>query len=184
MDNGASSYRRFLAGDDNGIADIIREYRDGLIFYLNGFVNDIHTAEDLAEDVFIKIAVKKPRFRERSSFKTWLYAIGRNEAYSALRRKQIAYVPLEELPELTAIYEAPELRFFGEEKNRALHRCLGRLKSEYHQALWLYYFEGLSAKEIAVIMKKSVPNIDTLLYRARLAVKRELEMEGFDHENL
>ena len=70
MDNGASSYRRFLAGDDEGLADIIRTYRDGLIFYLNGFVNDIHTAEDLAEDVLVKLAVKKPAFREKSSFKT------------------------------------------------------------------------------------------------------------------
>ena len=184
MDNGASSYRRFLAGDDNGLADIIREYRDGHIFYLNGFVNNNHTAEDLAEDVFIKIAAKKPHFKERSSFKTWLYAIGRNEAYGMLRREKIAYVPLDEIPELATVYEAPELRYFGEEKYRALHRCLGRLKSEYHQVLWLYYFEELSAKEIAAIMKKSVPNIDTLLYRARLAVKHELEMEGFDNENL
>ena len=184
MDNGASSYRRFLAGDDNGLADIVREYRDGLIFYLNGLVNNIHTAEDLAEDVLIKIAVKKPRFNERSSFKTWLYAIGRNEAYGALRRKKISYVPLDELPELSAIYETPELRYFGEERSKALHRCLGKLKSEYHQVLWLYYFEGLSAKEIAVIMKKSVSNIDTLLCRARLAVKHELQMEGFKNEDV
>ena len=184
MDNGAGSYRRFLAGDDDGLADIIRAYRDGLIFYLNGFVNDIHAAEDLAEDVFIRLAVKKPRFREKSSFKTWLYAIGRNEAYDALRRRKAVYVPLDEIPELSAVYGSPELRFFGEEKKRALHRCLGRLKSEYHQVLWLYYFEDLPAKEIAAVMKKSVHNVETLLYRARLAVRRELEMEGFDDENL
>ena len=184
MDNGASSYRRFLAGDDDGLAELIREYRNGLIFYLNGFVNDIHTAEDLAEDVFIKIAVKKPRFGERSSFRTWLYAIGRNEAYSYMRREKISYVPPEEIPSLSDVYDSPELGYFEEEKYRVLHRCLGQLKSEYHQVLWLYYFEGLSAKEIAVIMKKSVHNIDTLLYRARNAVKHTLEMEGYNDENL
>ncbi len=184
MDNGASSYRRFLAGDDDGLADIIMEYRDGLIFYLNGFVNDIHTAEDLAENVFIWLAVKKPLFRERSSFKTWLYAIGRNEARSALRRKKLVYVPLEEVPELAEAYEATEPWFFWEEEYRALHRCLARLKSEYHQALWLYYFEDLSAKEIAAVMKKSVKSVNTLLYRARRAVRHELEMEGFNDENL
>ena len=184
MDNGAGSYRRFLAGDDEGLADLIREYRDGLIFYLNGFVNDVHTAEDLAEEVFIRIPVKKPRFKEKSSFKTWLYAIGRNEAYSALRRKKAAYVPLEELPELPDVYGCPDLRYFREEKNRALHKSLGRLKSEYHQVLWLYYFEALSAKEIASVMNRSVHSVETLLYRARLAAKRELEKEGFDHENL
>ena len=184
MDNGASSYRRFLAGDDGGLAEIIREYRNGLIFYLNGFVNDFGAAEELAEDVFVKLAVKKPRFKENASFKTWLYTIGRNEAYSALRRKKITYVPLEELPELPGDYDAPELRYLGEEKRRALHRCLASLKSEYHQALWLYYFEGLSAKEISAVMKKSVHSVETLLYRARNALKRALETEGFNDENL
>lgn len=51
MDNGASSYRRFRdEGDESGLAEIIRDYRDGLIFYLNGFVNNIQVAEELAED--------------------------------------------------------------------------------------------------------------------------------------
>ena len=184
MDNGASSYRRFLAGDDNGLAEIIRTYRDGLIFYLNGFVNDIHTAEDLAEDVLVKLAVKKPAFKEKSSFKTWLYAIGRNEAYTYLRRHKVSYVPLEEAPAQAAVYDAPEIGYFKDEKSRALHRCLSGLKSEYHQVLWLYYFDELPAKEIAAVMKKSVHNVETLLYRARKAVKIALEAEGINNENI
>ena len=184
MDNGASSYRRYLGGDDDGLADLIRTYRDGLIFYLNGFMNDIGRAEELAEDVFIKIAVKKPHFKGKSSFKTWLYAIGRNEAISALRRNKLVYLPLDEAQAATAADGLPELRFFEKERKRALHRCLGRLKSEYHQALWLYYFEDLSVKEIASVMKRSAGSVDTLLYRARIALKRELRKEGIDDENL
>ncbi|MBR5423137.1 MAG: sigma-70 family RNA polymerase sigma factor [Clostridia bacterium] len=184
MDNGASSYRRFLAGDDEGLADIIRTYRDGLIFYLNGFVNDIHTAEDLAEDVLVKLAVKKPAFREKSSFKTWLYAIGRNEACTYFRRHKITYVPLEDVPAQAAVGDAPEIGYFRNEKSRALHMCLAGLKSEYHQVLWLYYFDELPAKEIAVVMKKSVHNVETLLYRARKAARSALEAEGLNDENL
>ena len=52
MDHGAGSYRRYLAGDDEGLHEIIREYRAGLILYLNSFVQNIHTAEDLTEDTF------------------------------------------------------------------------------------------------------------------------------------
>ena len=52
MDNGASSYRRFLQGDDSAFAEIIKEYRDGLILYLSSFVSGITDAEDLAEDTF------------------------------------------------------------------------------------------------------------------------------------
>ena len=61
MDNGASSYRRFLDGDDKGLAEIVRDYRDGLILYLNGIVNNISVAEELMEETFFKIITKKPR---------------------------------------------------------------------------------------------------------------------------
>ena len=86
MDNGASSYRRFLDGDDSGLAELVRDYKDGLILYLNGFVQNMHTAEELMEDTFFKLMVKKPRFREKYTFKTWLYTIGRNIALDHLRR--------------------------------------------------------------------------------------------------
>lgn len=50
MDNGASSYRRFRDdGDEDGLVEIIKDYKDGLIFYINSFVGNIHTAEELAE---------------------------------------------------------------------------------------------------------------------------------------
>ena len=68
MDIGASSYLRYLDGDDTGLIEIIRDYKDGLTLYINGYVDNIFTAEDLMEDVFFKLAAKKPRFSGRSSF--------------------------------------------------------------------------------------------------------------------
>ena len=87
MDNGASSYRRFLDGDDSGFVEIVRVYNDGLVLYLNSFVNNIAVADELAEDTFVKLGLKRPRHMVKSSFKTWLYAIGRNVAYDYLRRR-------------------------------------------------------------------------------------------------
>ena len=85
MDNGASSYRRFLDGDDTALAEIVRDYRDGLILYLNGIVNNISVAEELMEETLFKLITKKPRFNAKHSFKTWLYTIGRNVAIDYLR---------------------------------------------------------------------------------------------------
>ena len=65
-----------------------------------------------------------------------------------------------------------------------IHQSLSKLKLEYRQVLWLTYFEGLSNKEAAIVMKKSVHNIETLVYRARNALKSQLEMEGFIDEKL
>lgn len=86
MDRGAASYRRFLDGDDEGFVEIVRVYNDGLILYLNSFVNNISVADELAEDAFVKLGVKKPRYTGKSSFKTWLYAIGRNVAIDYIRK--------------------------------------------------------------------------------------------------
>jgi len=65
MDNGASSYRRFLDGDDYGMEELIRDYKDGLVLYLNSYLNDFSSAEDCVQDTFIKLAVKKPKYRGR-----------------------------------------------------------------------------------------------------------------------
>ena len=52
MDNGASSYGRYLEGDDSALTEIIRIYKDGLTLYLNSFTNNIHDAEEIMEETF------------------------------------------------------------------------------------------------------------------------------------
>ena len=97
MDNGASSYRRFLQGDENGFIEIVRDDKDGLILYLSGIVGSISLAEELTQDAFVRLGIKKPRFSGTSSFKTWLYAIGRNLALDFLRKaKRRGEIPLGE----------------------------------------------------------------------------------------
>lgn len=85
MDKGAESYRRYLDGDENALEDIVRDYKDGLILYLNGYVNNIYVAEELTEDTFFRLITKQPRFSGKSTFKSWLYAIGRNVAVDYIR---------------------------------------------------------------------------------------------------
>lgn len=185
MDNGAENYRSFLQGDDKAFVEIIRDYKDGLILYLNGFANNILTAEELTEDVFFKLVTKKPRFNEKSSFKTWLYAIGRNTAVDYLRRnKKKKEVSAEEIRETEDERLSIEQSYIKQERLLLIHRALEKLKPEYKQVLWLVYFEDFSQKETAKIMKKSVHSIETLVYRARLALKAELEKGGFIYEDI
>lgn len=185
MDNGAESYRRFLQGDDKAFVEIIRDYKDGLILYLNGFVNNILTAEELTEDVFFKLVTKKPRFNEKSSFKTWLYTIGRNTAVDYLRRNlKQKEVSAEEIREIEDERLSLEQSYIKQERLLLIHRTLEKLKPEYKQVLWLVYFEDFSQKETAKIMKKSVHSVETLVYRARLALKAELEKGGFIYEDI
>lgn len=185
MDNGASSYRRFLAGDDNGIVNIIKEYKDGLILYLNSFTSNIFTAEDLMEDTFVKLVIKKPHFSGKSSFKTWLYAIGRNVAIDYLRHKsRISDTPLEEYNNSSHDENELEKSYIQEERKIIVHQALNKLKTEYRQVLYLVYFEDFNNSEAAVVMKKSKRQIENLVYRAKQSLKSELEKEGFIYEEL
>ncbi len=182
MDIGDASYNRYLNGDDSGIGELIREYRDGLILFLNNYVRNINTAEELCEDTFVKLAVKKPRFRGNCSFKTFLYSIGRNIALDYLRKNKNS-VPMEELDDIED-KASLEREYIKQEQKRTLHSALKKLKPEYGRILWLTYFEELSNKEAAVVMGKSTHAIETLVYRARNALKSQLESEGFVYEEL
>ena len=186
MDNGASSYRRFRDdGDESGLVEIIRDYKDGLIFYLNSFVGNIHTAEELAEDTFVLLGTKKPKDKGKSSFKTWLYTIGRNVAIDHLRKRVKAEeLSIDDIAERISDEEGLEEAYIREERRIAVHRAMRDLKPEYRQVLWLIYFEDFSNKEAAAVMKKSVHNIETLVYRARKSLKSQLEAEGFIYEEL
>ncbi len=182
MDNGSSSYRRFLEGDDDALLEIISEYRTGLILYLNSFVQNIHTAEELTEDTFAELAIKCPKFSGKSSFKTWLYAIGRNITAKQLRKHaNFNIVPLES-QEYLADKENIERKYIKSEQKRVVHKALHSLKPEYRQVLYLSFFEGFSNEETALIMKKSKRQVETLLYNAKKALRYELERSGFEYE--
>ena len=185
MDIGASSYRRYLDGDDTGLTEIIRDYKDGLTLYINGYVDNIFTAEDLMEETFFKLATKKPRFSGRSSFKTWLYAISRNVALDYLRKNnKLSTTPIENLKNYIAEEMSVEREYLIKEQKITLHRIMRELKSEYFQVLYLVYFEEFTNEEIAKIMKRNKRQIENLIYRAKSTLKSELEKEGFEYEKL
>ncbi|MBR6785151.1 MAG: RNA polymerase sigma factor [Clostridia bacterium] len=185
MDNGASSYRRFLDGDDNGLVELIKDYKDGLVLYLCGFTDNILSAEDAMEETFVRLAVKKPKFSGKSSFKSWLYAIGRNAAIDHMRRKnKRRHENIEDYSALAAEEEELEKVFLVEERKIKLHTAMKALKSEHRQVLWLVYFEDFSISQASEAMGRSKHATENLLYRARLSLKAKLEKEGFVYEEL
>lgn len=184
MDNGVSSYRRFLNGDNSGLEEIVRDYKDGLVFYLNGYVNNLALSEELMQEVFFKLITKKPNFKENARFKTWLYAVARNTALDYLRKQKrhthICYDDAELLVEESDLQK----QYIAEENKIKLHNALKTLYKEYYQVLWLIYFENFSNDEISRIMKKSPRQLKNLVYRAKSALKSTLEREGFTYEDL
>ncbi len=185
MDNGVSSYRRFLDGDDEGLTNIIRDYKDGLILYLNKYVNNIYTAEELMQETFFKIAVKRPKFKGEHSFKSWLYTIGRNVAIDHIRHNSSHTVSsIDDMTNYLKDESDFEKECIKDERKLIVHKAMSSLNAEYKQVLWLVYFEEFSNLEAALVMKKNKKQIENLIFRAKASLRNILEKEGFEYEEL
>ena len=178
MDNGASSYRRYLEGELSAFEEIIDEYREGLIFFINRYVCDLDLAEDIAADTFAILLTKPEKYNFSVSLKTYIYTIGKNRAIDILRkRKRHGTVSLDLIPADTVSEESFIEDVLRDEEKRRLHNAINRLKKEYREAVHLVYFENMSVSDAAAVMGRGKKQVENLLYRARKALKEALGSE-------
>lgn len=184
MDSGAECYSRFLSGDKTAIEEIIRDYKDGLVFYLFNITEDYQRAEELTIDTFIKLFYNQPKFKGKCSFKTWLFIIGRNTAVDYLRKnKRISEVSIDDAYDISD-GENLERAYIKNDELYRLRQTINKLKPDYSHVLYLIFFEGFNTCETAKIMDKSNKQIIDLLYRAKAALKKEIEKEGYNYDGL
>ncbi len=165
--------------DENALKTLLERHREALTGFLYGYVRNWEDAEELMLDAFAVIAAGRSRFLGKSSFKTWLFSIGKKQALMRIRKEK-ATLPLEEDPAGTS--DDPELVLLENERTRTLYRAMDGLPADYRQVLVLLYFEEMKQEEIAVVMQKSRKQIYNLTDRARRALKQALEASGF-HED-
>ena len=181
MDNGASSYRRFLHGDQSGIDELIINYRDSLIYFINGFLNNLDESEDVAEEAFMELIVHPHRYSFRSSFKTYLFTVARNKAVDRVRKEkklspaQIDDMELEDFLRL-------EHSILKDENAQMLRTAMEKINPEYAAILRLLYFEDMTSEQVGKILKKNKRQIANLTYRAKNSLRRTMEEEGFSYE--
>lgn len=171
-----SLYRIYLAeGSEDALRELLLRHRESLTLFIFGFVRNMDDAEELMLDAFAVAAARTSAYSGRSSFRTWLFGIGRHLALRQLRRHR-------ELPSQEAEPEgAPELELMRSENNRALYAALERLNPEYRQVLYLIYFEEMSTEDAARVMGKTRKQIYNLTERGKKALRAELERTGFDY---
>ena len=170
-------YRRFLAEHrEDDFRVLLERHREGLVLFLYGYVHSMEDAEDLMLDAFAEAAAGA-HFSGKSTFKTWLFAIGKKLALTHLRKRRFTFGD-KSLPGETA--QPPELDILREERSRQLYQALSRLKEEYRQVLILLYFEEMSHEEAALVMGKNRKQVYNLAERGRKALKDQLERMGFD----
>lgn len=181
MDNGASSYRRFLDGDNEGFVEIINEYGPKLIFFINGLVHNIDVSEEIMEDTFCDLIFYKNRYRNKSSFKTYLFSIAKNKAYDYIKRNKS--LSLNDYSNQLRDSVSLENKIVDNETKLELYSAMSKLNNLYYVFIYLYYFEDMSYDEIGKILHKNSRQLKNISYRSKESLKNILEKEEFFYED-
>jgi len=174
-------------GDAAAFEELVRRYRDRLITVLEHLVGHREQAEDLAQDVFVRVFKARERYVPEAKFSTWLFTIANNVASNALRsrsrRKEVgvpegngadsAPLPLDQLAKVASGF-MPTRALDKAEQAEMVRYAVASLSERQRMALLLAKFEGMSYQDIAQTMDLSVQAIKSLLSRARVNLKEIL----------
>lgn len=167
-------------------ADLVRKYHRNLLAFIFRLVGDAGLAEDIGQEVFLKVYQELPRFEvERGvPFAAWLYIIARNQSLSALRQRgRRRTLPEEHLQHLPAPGCSPEEALLNQEQLAALAATVADLPEPFRATI-LLSLQGASLGEIAERCGVAPATIKTRLFRAREKLKQLLKepLGGVGHE--
>ena len=163
------------------IEPIWQEYHNSLQGFIRSRVGDPSTAEDILQDVFLRIHSRIHTLRENNKIKSWIYQITRNAIIDYYR----AYKPMEELPESLAVPGTDTSVKAREAIAGCVLPMIKRLPDHYRQALMLSEIDGLTQKEVARKQGLSTSGAKTRIQRGRSMIKDMLMKVchfEFDHQ--
>lgn len=151
---------------------LVTAYRRRVFGLGYSILRDRAAAEDLAQEVFVKLWQALPRYDGRAQLSTWIYAITRNTAVSALRarRRSVSMSDAGVLAEVEGIAAAPA----AEPEDARLRRQVDKLPEKQRQAVTLYYLDERPVSEVAEMMGLPVNTVKTHLHRARASLAAAL----------
>ncbi|HEU5215538.1 MAG TPA: RNA polymerase sigma factor [Gaiellaceae bacterium] len=171
--------RKAQRGDERAFSIIVRSYQIPVYNYVLRMVGDRTLAEDLTQEVFLRVFQGLPRFSLRSKFTTWLFQVTKNRVLDELRateRRPRAVVDLDDIPPLEVV-DAPFERL---EAIDAVWRAVERLSVDLKMALLLRDVVGLSYSEIADSLEVTLSTVKWRIWKAREDVQLALAREGID----
>jgi RNA polymerase sigma-70 factor, ECF subfamily len=169
--------RKAQRGDERAFSIIVRAYETPVFNYVLRLVGDRALAEDLTQEVFLRVFQGLPKFSLRCKFTTWLFQVTKNRVLDELRaseRRPRHLVALDDIPPLEVL-DAPIER--GETVD-ALWRAIDGLSTDLKMALLLRDVAGLSYTEIADALEVTLATVKWRIYKGREDVARTLAREG------
>jgi len=172
--------RKAQRGDERAFTILVRAYEVPVFNYVLRLVGDRSLAEDLTQEVFLRVYQGLPKFSLRCRFTTWLFQVTKNRVLDELRaleRRPRAVVALEDAPAFEVL-DAPAERI---EAMDAVWRAINDLNVDLKMALLLRDVVGLSYTEIADSLEITLATVKWRIYKAREEVQLALAREGIGY---
>jgi RNA polymerase sigma-70 factor, ECF subfamily len=173
--------RKAQRRDSQAFALIVRQYETPVFNYVLRMVRNHHLAEDITQEVFLRVFQGLPRFSFQSKFTTWLFQVTKNRVLDELRALDRRPSPVE-LGEALPL-RAPEVPFERRETIGALWRAIGGLGLDLKMALLLRDLVGLSYQEIADSLEITLAAVKWRIYTAREEIQLALAADGLTSES-
>jgi RNA polymerase sigma-70 factor (ECF subfamily) len=160
-------------GDADAYAGLVERYSRSVFAVCLGTLGNVHDAEDISQETFIKGLARVGQLRDGGQFGPWIMKIARNLCLDHARRRKRG-------AEIVAL-SGRDRRGFGEE-HADLREAIARLPEKYRLPLMLYYFDGRSSENVAGALGISTDGVLTRLSRARKELRRLIDSQEVSHE--
>jgi RNA polymerase sigma-70 factor (ECF subfamily) len=167
-------------GREAAYRELIRRYERPVFSLIYRMVRDRETAEDLAQETFVKVLNHVDRYRPEFKFSSWLFKIANNVTIDHLRKRQLDTVSIDGSPhaataaeveatslDLASHGETPLDEMEARELGTAIERAIAGLRPEYRSCILLRHVEGRSYEEIAATLDLPLGTVKTYIHRAR-----------------
>ena len=172
--------RSIAAGDKHAMQILFARHNVRVFRFVLRLVGDKSAAEDLVSEVFLDVWRQAGRFQDRSQVTTWLLAIARNKALSALRCRSTEELNEDAAAAIEDPQDNPEVTLQSRQKTEILLNCLSQLSPGHREVIDLVYYHEKSIDEVAEITGAPQNTVKTRMFYARKQIAELMASQGID----
>ena len=176
---------RVAEDDDRAFTELVGRFQSRVMNLISRVLNDRNSADDLAQEVFVRVFVHRRNYRRGSKFSTWIFTIAANLAKNEIRRRvrrrnwfsldALTEMLNDSVPQLADPTESREAGLEREQLQGEVGRAIATVPEKYRLALVLRDIEGLAYEEIAEVLGVPGGTVRSRINRARSMLKRKLQ---------
>jgi RNA polymerase sigma-70 factor (ECF subfamily) len=163
----------YLKGEEKALEILIKRYLKPIYSFSYRFVNNTQEAEDISQEVFVKIWRNLKKFDKNKKFKTWIFSIAKNTCLDAMRKKKT--IPFSEFENIAGSSFLPDELYERADLINGFNLAVAKLPLKYRLVEQHYWAEQLTFKEISQILNKPLNTLKSQHRRALIQLKKILK---------